>query len=89
MTASPAPAARWHYAEEDRAPQALLAAPPTQLLTSVEEMQRVFWEETDQGHGMLHQVPRLQLHVSWMGGRLSLARKRLVGHLAAACNAIP
>ena len=43
-------------AEEDRAPQALLAAPPSQLLMGVEEMQRAFWEGTDQGRGMLHQV---------------------------------
>ncbi len=43
-------------AEEDRAPQALLAAPPSQLLMGVEEMQRAFWEGTDQGRAMLHQV---------------------------------
>ena len=44
------------FAEEDRAPQALLAAPPTQLLMGVEDMQRAFWQGTDQGRGMLHQV---------------------------------
>lgn len=59
------------FAEEDRAPQALLAAPPTQLLMGVEDMQRAFWQGTDQGRGMLHQVrgeAGLQAAWRWAGG---------------------
>lgn len=43
-------------AEEDRAPAALLAAPPTKLLISLEQMQQAFWEQTAYGRGMLHQL---------------------------------
>jgi hypothetical protein len=42
--------------EEDRAPAALLAGPPTRLLTSVEEMQRMFWGDTLAGQATLHQL---------------------------------
>jgi len=43
-------------AEADRAPAALLAAPPTRLLTDVEEMQNVFWSGTAYGQAMLRQL---------------------------------
>ncbi|KAL4434347.1 hypothetical protein ABPG75_000788 [Micractinium tetrahymenae] len=61
------PAGQWLYAdaellkaggltEADRAPAALLAAPPTKLLVSLEQMQRAFWEQTAYGQGILHQL---------------------------------
>lgn len=46
----------WRPTEADRAPAALLEALPTELLTTVEELHRVFWEGTEQGRGVLRRL---------------------------------
>lgn len=69
------PAGQWLYAdaellkqhgltEADRAPAALLAAPPGKLLISLEQMQRAFWEQTAYGRGILHQLEHAPFETS-------------------------
>lgn len=50
--------------EADRAPAALLAAPPGKLLISLEQMQRAFWEQTAYGRGILHQLEHAPFETS-------------------------
>lgn len=55
-TITPSITSRFCCSDLDRAPAALLAAPPTKLLISLEQMQRAFWEKTAHGQGILHQL---------------------------------
>jgi ABC-type multidrug transport system ATPase subunit len=67
LYASPDLLQKHGLAEEDRAPQALLAAPPSELLMGVEDMQHAFWEGTGQGRGMLHQVRGFEVTALLLG----------------------
>lgn len=56
LYASPALLAQHGLTDSDRAPAALLEAPPTELLMGVEDMQHAFWEGTEGGRAMLRQL---------------------------------
>lgn len=61
--------------EEDRAPAKLLAKPPTQLLTPVEELCDAFWSGSEWGKGQVRQLEQQPFDPS-TGSRSALTKQR-------------